>query len=450
MKFFNKINYLVTNNRIIDKLKVLKCLHLDYRVKAGALQFTMFIVVVIALLLSTFVLLLHTHKTFGIQTDLTLETISNMDKGIKYALENEIRLKDTVTVFLQDESYKTLKVHQGFWGVFGKVTAVSKIKNKTFKKIALVGASQPKVNRTALYLEEQNRPLVVVGNTKIQGDVYLPKQGVRTGNILGHSYYGNQLIYGNTKTSQTLPKLQQETMNQIKNISNVYKAIDSDRFLDLNVKRVHSNSFYNLLQVVYSKDIINLSGARLTGHIIVQSETKIIVDATSNLKDVILVAPNIQIKNHSKGTFQAFAAKEITVGNHCKLNYPSALVLKENMNVTSLNTNNPAEDTPFIKIHSSSDIRGAVVYFGATKNYKPQVLIDKSTTIIGEVYCNRNIELLGQVHGTVFTSGFVANQSGSVYQNHIYNGTIKIDNLAQEYMGLSLKESKKGIAKWLY
>ena len=171
-----------------------------FKVRAGALQLTMFIVVVIALLLAAIIILMHTHKTFKVQTDFVIETINNTDKGINYTLQNKLQLNDTILVNLQDEAYKTLKVHRDFWGVFEKVTAVSNIKNKTFKKIALVGASLPNINRTALYLEEQNRPLVVVGNTKIQGDAYLPRQGVRTGNISGHSYYGNQLVYGTVKT----------------------------------------------------------------------------------------------------------------------------------------------------------------------------------------------------------------------------------------------------------
>ncbi len=456
MRFIKKINHFAVSYLVIDNRKVLKkakqtlkYLNLNYRVKAGALQLTTFIVVVIALLLSTFIILLHTHKTFKVQTGFVIETINNTDKGINHALQHKLQLNDTVLVNLQDEAYKTLKVHRGFWGVFEKVIAVSNIKNKTFKKIALTGASQPNVNRTALYLEEQNRPLVVVGNTRIQGGVYLPKQGVRTGNISGHSYYGNRLIYGNAKTSQSLPKLQKETLNQIATINKVYRNIDENQFLDLSIKRTYLNSFYKPLQVIYSRETIVLSEVSLTGHILVQSEARIIVDATSNLKDVVIVAPIIQIKNNVEGVFQAFATKEITIGNNCKLNYPTALVLKEKMQTNSHEATNHKE-TPLIKIKKGSKIKGSVIFLGTTKNYKAQILIDEKATIIGEVYCNRNLELLGSISGSVFTSGFVANQSGSVYQNHIYNGTIIVNNLAEEYVGLPFENSKKDVAKWLY
>lgn len=423
-----------------------------FKVKAGALQLTMFVVVVIALLLAAFVILMHTHKRFKLQTSFVKETTRNADRGIQYALENKIINNDTTTVNIQDEDYKSLKIYCDYWGVFEKVTSKSIIKNNQFNKIALVGSSQPQLDRTALYIKDNNKPLVLVGNTKIQGVSYLPKQGVRTGNIAGHSYYGQSLIYGKERLSKSLPKFDSEIIKTIKAIDEIYQGVDLDQFLELSQKRNYQNSFFSPLKVIYSKETINLSDLNLTGHISVQSETKIIVNPSSDLKDVVLVAPKIEIKNNVTGTFQAFATKEITVGNHCKLNYPSALILNEDKSFNQLNTNanSNVKSSPFVKINKGSIVKGVIAYLGTTKNYQSQIFIDEDVTITGEVYCNKNLELLGTVYGSVFASGFVAVQSGSVYQNHIYNGTIIVDNLPQEYTGLLLENSKKGVAKWLY
>lgn len=418
------------------------------KIQAGALQFTIFIMVVIALLLAAFIILIHTHKTFKMHASFLIETVANTDKGIHYTLENKLLLRDSTVVNLQDEDYKTLKIHRDYWGIYEKVIAVSNIKNKTFKKVALVGGLQPNTNRVALYLKEQNKPLVLVGNTKIQGCAYLPKQGVRTGNISGHSYYGNQLIYGEIKAIKTLPKLQSELLYEIDTIRETYKTIGVNQFLDLNAKKTYENSFYNPIQILYSDKPIELSEVSLTGHIIVQSEIKISVDASSKLKDVVLLAPSIEIKNNVEGVFQAFATKGIAVGRSCILHYPSALVVKEKAHVITQQISN--KETSFVKIDKGSKISGIITYLGSTKNYKDQVFIDEKTIIAGEVYCNRNTELLGSVYGSVFTAGFVAKQSGSVYQNHIYNGEIMVNNLAQEYVGLVFDHTKKGIAKWLY
>src|SRR5690606_12918036 len=104
------------------------------KLKAGALQLTLGIIVVIALLLASFLLLFHTNKQFSNQSRLIKETLENANKGIDYTLMHDINALDTTTVHLNDEDYKSLKIHKDYWGVFEKVTAVSNIKNNRFIK----------------------------------------------------------------------------------------------------------------------------------------------------------------------------------------------------------------------------------------------------------------------------------------------------------------------------
>jgi hypothetical protein len=420
-----------------------------HKVKAGALQLTIFIVVVIALMLVAFIILVSTHKRFNIQTDFVLETIQKANRGIEYMLENAIGLNDTLSINLDGRDFTELKLHRDYWGLFEKVLSISQVKSHSFRKMALVGASQPDKDRMALHIEDQNRPLVVVGNTKIQGMAFVPEQGVRTGNISGHSYYGNQLIYGEIRNSGALPDLEDDTLEQIEAIFNSMEHVDSNQLLNVSKVKIHQNSFFSPLQVLYSQTDITLSETSLTGHIMVYSETKIIVDSSAQLKDVILIAPVIEIKAESKGALQAFATKAITIGDNSNFEYPSAFVLMEEKKITQPEES-IANETPLVKVGKGTNIKGVIVYLGDAKNYMAQVFVDEEATVTGEIYCNKNLELLGTVHGSVVTSGFVANQSGSSYQNHLYNATIIVDALAQEYVGLSFENSKKGIIKWLY
>ncbi|TBN04457.1 hypothetical protein EYD45_07520 [Hyunsoonleella flava] len=421
---------------------------IDKKLKAGALQFTMYVVVVIALVLGGFIILMYTHKHFKAQHNFTLETIKICDRGILYAMDTPLKQQDTLELDILDKDNASIKIHKESWGVYDKIISISKIKNKVFKKIALAGAVQQETNRVALYLEDNNKPLVVVGDTKIQGVAYLPKHGVRTGNISGHSYYGNALIYGATKTSDELPKLSSTLNSQITTITSIANRIDKIQFLDLDKNRTHQNSFLNPVKVAYSLGDIELFNFKLTGNIVVQSNTKITVDASSQLKDIILIAPEIHVMDGVHGVFQAFATKTISVGKNCRLNYPSALVLK-NSEISRTPSKNSGGSS-LIQLDKGATVKGVVVFLGGEKNYKPQIRLKNRATIVGEIYCNRNLELLGRVKGTVFTSGFVANQSGSSYQNHIYDGQIIVDNLPEQYVGLSFQNSKKGVAKWLY
>ncbi len=424
------------------------------KLKAGALQLTIFIVVMIALLLAAFLVLVHTQKQFNLQTDFVLETINNADRGIEYALVNNVELNDSTLVNLEDEDYKALYVQRDFWGLFEKVKSTSKIKNYQFQKVALIGAKQAKNNRTAFYVEDNNKPLVLVGHTKIKGVAYVPKRGVKVGNIAGQSYYGSELIYGQIRESEYLPKLFSETIDQLKTITNQYLPDEHHRFLDISKENSFKNSFLNLYQILYSTTDINLENVELTGHIVVFSKTAISVEATSNLRDVILIAPKIEVKDNVVGTFQAFATETIGVGSNCKLEYPSALVVYEDEEGVIIPQRVDSHQllTHNIKIHNATTVEGVVLFFGlkTSNNNEPQIIIEDKVIIKGEVYCNTNIELKGTIYGTVYASNFIAKQSGSVYQNHLYNATIDIDSLSQKYVGLPFSNSKKSVLKWLF
>ncbi|GAB4160259.1 MAG: hypothetical protein Tsb0033_15920 [Winogradskyella sp.] len=423
------------------------------KLKAGALQLTTFIIVVIALLLTAFILLVHVHKQFQVQSDFIIETTKQSNNGMDYVLQNSIPLSDTTSIKLDSEDYKTLKVYRGFWGVFEKVVSTATIKNKRFQKIALIGSKQPKSNRRALYIQDNNKPLVLVGNTKIEGLAYLPRQGVKPGYISGQSYYGSRLIYGPTRVASKLPKLSSGITKSISQLESISSILSQDQFLNIQEENAYSNSFLKPLQIVYSNTEIDLEQVELTGHIVVQSKSKITVHSSTKLRDVVLVAPEIVIQPNTVGSFQAIASKEIMVGKDVSLNYPSALVLKElPKNEQNDNATNTIKQTPRITIDENAKVKGLVMYLGEEKpnNYKPQVLLKENALVYGELYNTQNTELLGLVYGSVFTNNFIANQSGSVYQNHIYNGTITINDLPKEYIGLLFEDSKKGIMKLLY
>jgi hypothetical protein len=425
---------------------------LQLKLKAGALQVTLFIAVIIALLLTAFILLVHTHNRFSIQTDFIIESTKNANKGINHALTTSIRLNDTTLVDLQDEDYKTLKLHREFWGVFEKVTSVSEIKNSRIKKSALVGGlSYNETTDLALYVQDNNKPLVLVGDTRIEGLSYLPKRGVKSGTIAGQSYYGSQFIYGNTRTSNTLPKILTETTIYIDAIERRVLNTEEHQFLNTENSRIHKNSFFEPSKTMFSNAEISLNHITLIGNIIVQSKTKINVDASSVLKDVILIAPEIEIQNDVKGNFQAFASKKLLVGERVLLDYPSALVLNEKEVFQEL-TNSQANVSNTIVIGSNSKVKGLVLYLGQPKpnNYDVQLELKANASVVGDIYCNQNLELKGTVLGSVFTNNFIAKQFGSVYQNHIYNGKILANDLPKEYVGLSFNNAKKGIVKWLY
>jgi len=417
------------------------------KLKAGSLQLVTFIVVVIALLLSSFIILIHIHKQFRIKTNHIIEAVRLVDKGINNVLQNEIAFGDSIDVQLVDDDYRSITIHKSFWGTFEKVHSIAKIKNKELTKIALTGSKQDKTHQPTLVLRDNNKSLVLVGNTKIEGTAFLPNRGVKSGNIAGTSYYGEKYIYGSTAFSKSFPKINKTLLSHINDMF-VSAALNDNtiEYLDLNTSKKHKNSFEKPLQLIYSNTDIVLSEVSVIGHIQIQSKSKIIVDASAKLIDVLLVAPEIEIRSNVIGSFQAFATESINVAEHVDLRYPSALVLIRDYKKDDSNVPN------MILIGNHSIVKGNVIVLGSslTSNYDAQVKIETNAVIKGTIYCEQNLELRGTVYGTVFTNNFIIKEKGSIYQNHLFNAKISSTELESEFVSFPIEKSNKGIAKWLY
>ena len=113
---------------------------------------------------------------------------------------------------------------------------------------------------------------------------------------------------------------------------------------------------------------------------IVQSSTKITVSPSAVLKDVILIAPEIEIQNNVISNFQAFASKRISIGESVQLQYPSALILNKNQDISQPN-NTGEKEKPSIQIGKSSVVKGVLVYLGTDplSNYKTQIELQKTS-----------------------------------------------------------------------
>jgi len=422
------------------------------KLKAGALQMTLFVIVVIALLLGAFVLLTHLNKLVSVKTDFAIETVNNANKGINYSLYNETQYNKPILMDLADESFKSVTVRQDAWGMFQRVSSKSKIKTFEFSKTALIGVVRHKTHKTALYLENTNKPLVVVGTTRIEGDAYVSDKGIRPGNISGQSYYGTALLNGVMKlSSQQLPPLNKNILNTIKAYQDDVDAYSNDQFFSLDTTNSYSNSFFDPVKIAYSTNAIILDYKKISGHVIIKSEISINVSSTSNLKDIILIAPKIIIDDTVKSNFQAIATNSISVGENVQLSYPSALVLNPKSR-SNLNEENSSSSTNQIIINEGAVVKGCVVSLGQkiSNNYNTHIHIKETSKVYGELYCKGKLELEGTVYGSVYTSIFVAHQNGSVYQNHIYNGKILANDLIDQYAGLSFNNGNKQIMQWLY
>jgi cytoskeletal protein CcmA (bactofilin family) len=415
-----------------------------FKLEAGALQYAIFISVLIALLVSAFMSLTYLQNHFKSKVSLYKNAVQNTDRGFSYAFKNAIPYNKKSKFNWNENENSIIQLEKLHWGIFDLIKVKSKENNEVFQKAALVGGSVK--NRIAIYMPDHSRSLVVVGNTQLIGNSFLPRSGVKRGNISGHSYTGSELLYGSIRQSgNNLPKI--KNLNYLKNLQQILYENDSLEYIDLFEQQKVVNSFFKPTRIFKQNSAIYLDHIQLTGNFIVQSDTLIRIDKTAKLKDIILIAPKIEVDDFVHGNFQAIVSLKLTLGNNIKLSYPSSLVLFQN----TINSSEKKEKSQ-IKIGSNSEIRGLVysISEGNSSTYDAQIFIEENAVVIGEVYCYKNIELKGEVIGSVYTNGFVAHQNGSVYQNHIYNGKINANDLPVQFCGLAFEGSTSNIAQWLY
>jgi cytoskeletal protein CcmA (bactofilin family) len=415
----------------------------EQKIKAGSIQYVLVISVIILIVVSAFISLIYLQKRMAQKGELFKETIHHANLAFNYISTTNIPYDKETNIAFSEYDFEQTQIERTHWGVYDLIHVNATLKNETFRKIGIAGNKN--TSRQALYLQDTNKPLVLVGNTKIKGNASLPKRGVKRGSIAGTSYYGASLIYGNAQlSSATLPSV--SNSNFLKDLLK-YKAFENVQEFQLEDHIKRRQSFNEPTLLYNSSETIYLQNISLQGNIVITSNTAIIVSSSAVLEHVILMAPEIKIQSKTVGSIQALATQKIEVGEFCKLEYPSALVVfqEEEQKKTT-------QKEPVIKVSKNTQVNGVLLYETNEKafDYNVQVFIGESSTIIGEVYCEKNLELKGTVKGSVYTGNFIAKESGGVYINHIYNGVIDSNALTDEFSGLFINSANVSVAKWVY
>ncbi|WP_036384479.1 hypothetical protein [Muricauda sp. MAR_2010_75] len=419
----------------------------NQKIKAGALQFVLFIGAIIAVLLMSFVLISHTHILFKKKTDVTISLVRTADQGLVYSFMQSMKNGDMLQAPDEDETGITTTIQKKYWGLLEIRSVLAKKGKLEFEKTGFVGHGQSEVS--ALYLKENQRPMVIAGDAKITGTVQLPERGIKMGNIQGYGYRRPHLVYGKQRrSSSTLPKLDQEVQQQLERISNPDFEPQGEE-VDLKLGMVLKNSFKEETQIIKGFTV-NLEKVTLSGNIMIWASRKITVHSSAKLHDVLLVAPHIEIKEGIRGNFQAVASERIGVGKGANLEYPTVLAVHQSKNTGK---EMGSSRIPNILVEYGASVAGIVLYEDKeeSKDIRPHIKIEENALVIGEVYCSRNLELKGSIYGSATTDAFIALENGNAYQNHLFNGKIDAMMLPSGYGGLCYEDKPANtVLKWLY
>ncbi len=428
-------------------LKLNKKTRIFKKVNGGALYYAIFIAFLISVLSGLLLLYTYIHNSYINRQILQEQAFSNVRSGINLVLMNPelvgYESEDEIELF--GNNYDKVKLRKEHWGVYDLIFAESNRQNYKASRIALVGDHLGKKDDVALYLADQKKYLSISGNTILKGTCYLPKLGIKRAYIEGQGYQNRELVFGKVLNSESkLPDLNSEKIKYLESL--VTKTLSKqDSIVEL--KRVPNkllyNSFFNKSLVLYSDQMTNLSGVRLEGNIILKFDQEIIIPENCYLKDIIIIAPSVNITDGFKGNIQVLATERINVGNSCQLKYPSFLGVVKSK-----------EDKSFVmNIGTGSTIAGGVMLYSSTaRTSNPlKMKLENSSKIYGTVYCDGYIEHKGNIYGSLYCNGFTLKTAASLYENHLLNAEVDYSKLPKDFIGVNLigNPVNEKIIKWL-
>ncbi len=420
-----------------------------YRLKAGALLYALFLIIVIAIISSSFILVNYYNSAFVLQSLKQEQLYKDVSSGVNYGLSfhEEIPINSQVEVDLYDDEQHEILLEKKHWGAFYILTAAAKWKNKSATKSALIGANIHEGEQVALYLSDENKPLSLTGKTQITGNCYLPKAGVKRAYIEGKSFVGNKLINGTTfNSSKTLPPVSKELIDE--NFKNFFpdegindSLMDYELFLE---QDTITNSFQNKTLVLYSPLQIELFNKVIDGNIRIKSDKNIVVDQSTEITNAVLYAKGVVLKQNTVGTIQVFAQDSVAIAEDCLLKYPSVVALIGKGNAT---------ENRKVVVGKGAQIKGSVFLYNENYDRKKQAIVSigEGAEITGQVYSSEVLELKGNIVGGAYCKKLLLKTPSSVYENHLMDAVINRAELSEYFVGISLTEMIKNqqIIKWL-
>jgi len=367
------------------------------KVKASALFLVIVVALVISLLTSALVLLAYSNRLYAIQVRQAARLLTNADSGINLLLSDSYSLdyNTSKTIDLFGDENDSVDLKKMHWGLFEVGVSKAFSGSKSVSKIIQFGYNPDTLSNAAIYLVDQGRPLSVSGNTIINGNAYLPEAGVKRAYIEGASFSGNQLVNGAIlKSAGKLPALNKPILSRLLTYFQPGQSYKQNCIVENGLyKDTLIRSYADTTLLIQLNGPYEISSKTIKGNIILYSDTIVIIDASSQLNDVVVYASSVLVKSGFKGNLQIFSTDSIVIEANCQLDYPSTLGIFK-MDYKTMQ--------PFIRVGNNSTIKGIIfTYQNASDLKQTKFTLMQSSLLEGEAYVDGFFEANGIVNGSV-------------------------------------------------
>lgn len=386
---------------------------LTAKLKGGALYIALIICLVISIILSVFILMAHFNQKQLLalqahqQLFLSLQSAFNVSQS-HYLTEEQNNRWQKLNASDDSVKIKTLQ-----WGAYLLVETQAKNNRQVLSQTGLFGSFA--TPDTALYVVDSDRPIGLAGMVDFKAAAYFPKAGVKTAFIdgAGSSLSSQSTSFIRTSGKQMKPCGQQFNERLLATLNKVFESTDSLAGLE----RGELNQPFSARTLVISSGNLNLAGYKLSNNIKLVARHEIVVDESSQLDNVLLVAPKVRISKGFKGTVQVIASDSIIVGDGCLLTYPSSLTL----------ISHQSTDTRLkgIFVGEQCRVEGSLLAINhANEQSRVIVCTKKDCVVYGLVYSSDYAGFQGNLFGTLYCSKLLLQTPSAVYENHLMNCSI--------------------------
>ena len=356
------------------------------KLKGSSMIYAMTISMVISLMLGGFFLVnKHQRKLFDSRYFQELAR-DNLLSGIRLYLNDYQKLPSFWSSSLYESNSDSIEIVSENWGLLGLIHGKG-THNSSYSEFSCLVGQGDWNNNPALWLEDQNTPLMVVGNTYLAGNLFLPESGIKPGNILQKSFKGNissiQLSSrggnGKMESLQFSDELREDLLyvSEITDLGYPF-LVENEEFLA---------SWTDRTNVISHQGEVIIDNSTLKGkHKIIAH--KVIIRKDAKLDHTLIIARKIEIEPQFIGFIQGIATEEIIIGKGANLLYPSILAVFNN------------EFPVRVMINENCLIEGGVIVHDFSKkrrrNQEDYILIGKGSEIYGLVHVAHNLDLRGK------------------------------------------------------
>lgn len=419
-------------------------------IRAGALTYAIFVLVVAAVLCSLMIVLAFANRNYFFQINLNEQVKDRAYSALAIGMSGESGVSpiegasgkklNGIDIWFLDKDTVSLRVRP--WGAYKVAYAHAHTKGYQHQKGVFFASLEHKYSETALYFSDFNRPLKVAGKALLKGDLYLPEKGVESAYIEGNNYSRDKLFYGTKHQSKEgLPSIDKSIKQHWQNyLKGEFEASDSV----VGYQGLLNNLVYSFSKsTLVATDIhpINLKDGKYSGNIIFYSGTSISVDSSARLRDVILIAPKVTVEEGVQGNFHIIAADSAIIQNGVRMQAPSSITMVPGVSQKAQ-----------CLLSKGSRLNGLICSYSETKTKTNDVAvsIQEGALLRGAVYCEDNFELRGTVEGQVFCDRFLLKTRSGVYENHLLDGKINRERLGDPIASFAFEKSETEVIPVLW